>query len=80
MADLYGDGDYGADAYGGVVEATGYGSDVYGAGVYGGAVQGGPGGALFGPPVPLRKPVPSRVGVTQPVDYEAAVALVLTLL
>jgi hypothetical protein len=79
VADLYGSGDYGADAYAGAVELDGYGSGLYGMGVYGGggaapAYGGGAAGA------PRKRPVPRRVGVTLPQDDEAAVALVLTLL
>ncbi len=82
MADAYGSEAYGEGDYGFGEALDGYGSGAYGAGVYGGSGQPGPpGGALFGPPAPIRKQrVPSRVGVTQPVDDEAAVALVLTLL
>ncbi len=80
MADLYGDGLYGADTYSGTLQTEGYGSGLYGADVYGGAQQGAPGGALFGPPAKRKKPRQPQVHSSVSDDDEAAIALVLTLL
>ncbi len=80
MADLYGDGLYGADTYGGTLRSEGYGSGLYGAGAYGGAVDSSGSNPFGRRAQPYRKTHPSQRPARVTDDDEAAIALVLTLL
>ncbi len=80
MAELYGDGLYGADTYSGTSVTEGYGSGLYGAGAYGGSVDSSGSNPFGRRAQPAQRKPHQRPLNRVPDDDEAAIALMLTLL